>query len=354
MSIYSTEINNILKKGCYSLNNRKKNKFFFKQIKKLNEHHIRNCKNYKKITSLYNISKINELDNLPMLPTRLFKKYDLKSTNQKIVKIIESSGTSGISSKISLDNENAINQTLVLRKLFQDSFGKERFPMLVFDRNVKNKKKFDASMAAIMGFSIFGIEHTFALKENGQIDYSKIIQFYKKYKNKRKFLFGFTYKIYEILINKFDNKKFNLSFKNDFLLHGGGWKKLQNLKISNKLFKKKLKDKYQLTKVINYYGMVEQAGSIFFECEKNDYFHVSDFSEIFIRDKDLSLCKNNNKGIVQLLSILPKSYPGHNLLTEDIGEIIGVDDCSCGRKGKYFKIHGRVSNAELRGCSDVL
>jgi hypothetical protein len=41
------------------------------------------------------------------------------------------------------------------------------------------------------------------------------------------------------------------------------------------------------------------------------------------------------------------------LLTEDEGEILGEDDCPCGRLGKYFKIHGRVRGAEVRGCSDT-
>ena len=41
------------------------------------------------------------------------------------------------------------------------------------------------------------------------------------------------------------------------------------------------------------------------------------------------------------------------LLTEDEGVILGEDDCPCGRKGKYFHIHGRIKNAEIRGCSDT-
>jgi len=32
---------------------------------------------------------------------------------------------------------------------------------------------------------------------------------------------------------------------------------------------------------------------------------------------------------------------------------MGEDDCPCGRKGKYFVIHGRLKNAEVRGCSDT-
>ena len=43
----------------------------------------------------------------------------------------------------------------------------------------------------------------------------------------------------------------------------------------------------------------------------------------------------------------------HSLLTEDEGILLGEDDCPCGRKGKYFRIIGRLQNAEIRGCSDT-
>ena len=48
-----------------------------------------------------------------------------------------------------------------------------------------------------------------------------------------------------------------------------------------------------------------------------------------------------------------KCWPSIRILSEDTGEIIGEDDCSCGRLGKYFKVHGRVIDAEIRGCSDT-
>ena len=49
---------------------------------------------------------------------------------------------------------------------------------------------------------------------------------------------------------------------------------------------------------------------------------------------------------------LSQSYPGHSILSEDIGKIIGEDDCKCGANGKYFKIYGRLQKSEIRGCSD--
>ena len=74
--------------------------------------------------------------------------------------------------------------------------------------------------------------------------------------------------------------------------------------------------------VYNYYGMVEQTGSIFIESKKCEYLHTSIFSDILIRDEKFNLVKNGQKGLIQLLSLLPTSYPGHNILTEDIGEIV--------------------------------
>ena len=58
--------------------------------------------------------------------------------------------------------------------------------------------------------------------------------------------------------------------------------------------------------------------------------------------------------MIQLLSVLPTSYPGHNILTEDLGMILGEDDCDCGKMGKRFKVFGRLKKSEIRGCSDAI
>ena len=128
---------------------------------------------------------------------------------------------------------------------------------------------------------------------------------------------------------------------------------MNQIKVSNLLFKENLFRKNKFKKIINYYGLIEQTGSIFIECEICSCFNINDFSEILIRNKSFDILEEGQKGYIQLLSLLPTSYPGHSILTEDVGEIVKNKKCSCRSLGKQFLVHGRVENSEIRGCSDI-
>ena len=76
---------------------------------------------------------------------------------------------------------------------------------------------------------------------------------------------------------------------------------------------------------------------------------------MLIRDIYEQKCLPTKKsGFIQILSPIPNSYPGISILTDDIGEIIGEDDCTCGRKGKYFVFTKRSEKADPKGCGDTL
>ena len=78
---------------------------------------------------------------------------------------------------------------------------------------------------------------------------------------------------------------------------------MEAMKISNKIFKERLLSKIKLKNIYNYYGLVEQTGSIFIECSKSGCFVTSIFSDILIRDKHFSILSNGKKGIIQLFSL---------------------------------------------------
>lgn len=329
------------------------------ELNRLTNHHKKNCKLYKHyINTIFpNIKKIKKLEDIQWLPVRAFKNHELKSiTDNKVFKIMQSSGTSGTKSKIFLDKENARSQQLKLIEIFTKKFGKDRFPMLVIDSEkiIKDRLNFSARTAAINGFSIFSKFKTFALDDEMKINEKNLLDFFEKVSGKTFFIFGFTSIIWQFFIKNYKEKKLNFDFSKSFLLHGGGWKKLENANISQNEFKNKIQEIVGCSKIYNYYGMIEQTGSIFLECEYGNL-HAPNGSDFIIRSfKNLKPLKANQEGLIQLFSNIQTSYPGHSILSEDIGKFLPSNYCNCGSKRKVLKIIGRAKKAEVRGCSDAI
>ena len=352
----------ILKIPPYFLNKNEKIEMFNSRLNYLNKKHYVNCTEYKNILDAYGFDinkKVNYVD-LPFLPVALFKKLELKSVEKdSVFKVMHSSGTTGQSvSKIFLDRETASNQQKTLVKIVSDFTGSNRMPMLIIDcpSVIKDRNMFSARGAGILGFSIFGTDKTYALNDKMELNVEIIENFLAKHKGEKILLFGFTFMIWQHFYKellKLKKQGIFFDFSNGILIHGGGWKKLISEAVSKNEFKTNLTNVCGLKNIYDYYGMVEQTGCIYMECEKG-HFHASIFSDIIVRNPyDFSVCKFGESGIIQVISLIPESYPGHNLLTEDEGVILGEDDCPCGRKGKYFTISGRIKNAEIRGCSDT-
>jgi hypothetical protein len=106
--------------------------------------------------------------------------------------------------------------------------------------------------------------------------------------------------------------------------------------------------------VLDFYGMVEQVGSIFVDCAAG-HKHPPNFATVIIRDPlTFQPQPIGKEGLIEVVSLLPGSYPGQVLLTEDQGITYAVEDCPCGRKDVAFRFTSRVERAEPRGCGDVL
>jgi len=305
----------------------------------------------------YDCRQKKNLSMIPFLPVRLFKMFDLYSIpKETIIKTMTSSGTSGQKvSKIYLDKKATLNQTISLTKIVSTYLGSKRTPMIIIDTAsiLKDRKMFSARGAGILGFSIFGAKRIYALNEDMELNIDDVLSFIKQHQGNRFFIFGFTFMIYQHFINELKKRNLKIDLSNAVLIHGGGWKKLTKEAITTTEFRRLLYELCGIQSVHDYYGMVEQTGSIYMECE-NGNLHAPIFSDVIVRRAhDYSIADVGEQGIIQVLSVLPTSYPGHSLLTEDEGILLGEDDCSCGRLGKYFRIIGRIKNAEIRGCSDT-
>ena len=343
----------------YSLSRAEKNAFLTKHLLALTRHHYEKCPEYKKILDSisFDMEKVTDYKQIPFLPVRLFKMYELKSVAaEDVVKTMTSSGTTGQQvSKIFLDRQTSALQTKVLTKIVSSFLGKQRVPMLILDTSavVKNRAMFSARGAGILGFSMFGTDRLYAFDEEMKLNVEAIKAFLEKHSGETIFLFGFTFMIWQHFYKELKASGFRPDLSKGVLIHGGGWKKLVSEAVSPADFKAALHDVCGIEHIYDYYGMVEQTGSIYVECECG-HLHTSVFSDVICRrPKDFSECDFGEEGLIETVSVLPESYPGHALLTEDTGVVLGEDDCPCGRKGKYFKINGRIAKAEIRGCSDT-
>lgn len=344
----------------YSLPKTEKQQYMYEGLMDLTRRHQQGCSAYAAILHAigWEAEKATHIEDIPMIPVRLFKQYELLSVpKEEIIKTMTSSGTSGQAvSRIFLDRQNVRDQTKTLYEIIMSYLGHQRLPLLMLDTALalKDRSMFSARGAGIVGFSTFGRNTVYALDENMQLDIEKIRQFLEKHDDETILMFGYTYMIWQYVIRALEDAGISLPLKRGILFHIGGWKKLKDQAVDTLTYNQRLNACLGgHIEIHNYYGMAEQLGSVFVECE-HGHMHCSNYSDVLIRNPaDLSSCGVGQRGLIQLVSLLPTSYPGHSLLTEDEGEIQGEDDCPCGRKGKYFKIYGRIKGAELRGCSDT-
>lgn len=333
---------------------------YLEEMRSLTEFHAGRCEPYRRILDAVHGPERSfaSLADLPFLPVRLFKEIELRSqAAEAVVKTLTSSGTSGQRpSRIFLDKETSAAQAHALVRITRSFLGNKRLPMMVLDHAavLKDRASFSARGAGILGFAQFGSDMTYALEaETMRPAWDVIESFLERHRGERILLFGFTFILWLHLLRAAEEANRTLDFGDSILIHGGGWKKLVDARVSNSEFKTRLRDVLGIRAVHNYYGMVEQTGSIYMECEAG-YFHAADYSEILIRHpRTLAEQPHGTAGLIETMSTIPRSYPGHILLTEDLGIVHGSDGCSCGRRGTYFTVLGRLQSAELRGCSDT-
>jgi phenylacetate-coenzyme A ligase PaaK-like adenylate-forming protein len=352
------DLTDVMQWPVYGLDPAIKSSLLLDELNALTTHHANGCESYQDILKkLWVRCEAKDLKDIPFLPVRLFKHERLLSVpTEDVVKTMTSSGTSGQSvSQIFLDKKTAAMQIKVLSKIMANFVGTQRLPMLVIDcrATVSDRLRFSARTAGILGFSMFGRDVVYALDDDMTLNIDRVQQFLDKYAEQPLLIFGFTFMIWKHLVESLQMSHSTLNLDQGILIHGGGWKQLEDQAVSAEEFKSQLKSVTGISRVHNYYGMVEQTGSIFMECEQG-FLHASAWADVLVRDPlDFKVLPLGQSGLIQLLSLIPHSYPGHSLLSEDEGVIGGLDGCACGRRGTFFKVLGRIQQAEKRGCSDT-
>jgi len=301
---------------------------------------------------------------LPYLPVGVFKANPPLSlvNTDNVVRTLTSSATTGQTpSRIVLDSATSKRMGKGVLTIVRDFIGSARRPYLVIDtpENLAAQGQISARGAAIQALRSFATEIVSCLRpgKNGDSDLEieKLLSCAAKWKDGEVLVYGFTYVIWTHFVEPLERAGITLDLPNVRVLHSGGWKRLEQQAVTREVFNRGVAHVFGSSpeRVIDFYGMVENVGVIYPDCEHGNK-HVPAFAEVVVRDPlTLAPVKAGERGLIQVCSVLPTSFPGFLLLTEDRAEVISYDNCPCGRKGTSFRFAGRVPKAEVRGCGNL-
>ena len=335
--------------SVFTLSQAEREETLLKELTGLIAHHREHCAPYDRILTANGYLGAATIEELPWLPVRLFKNLELKSIpDDEVFKVLTSSGTTGEVSQIYLDKAAAATQTRQLGATMATVLGPKRLPMILVDTKslLKDRRSFSARGAGVLGMATFGRDHLWSM----DADVDALRDWLAKNGDQPFLIFGFTFLVWQHLYEV--AKTHGLDLSNGILIHSGGWKKLVDQSVDPAEFRRLLAAETGLTQVFNYYGMVEQIGTIFLEGPSGGSLYCPDFADVIVRDPQTwRELPPGKPGLLEVVSTLPTSYPGNVLLTEDLGVVHGVDDGDW--PGKRFSVLGRLPRAEARGCSDT-
>ena len=346
----------LIDRSVYGLAQREKESALLLELAQLTRRHRAACPGYARILdALGTGDAFRSLEDIPFLPVHLFKTHRLASVpDEEVFKVLTSSGTTGQAvSRIYLDRETANFQSRALARIMSTMLGPARLPMILVDTAsiLSDRSVFSARAAGIRGMMTFGRSHFFALADDMSLDVDGLKRFLAVHSNQRILLFGFTFMVWKYFAPEVEAT--GLRFKDAILVHSGGWKKLTEEAVDNATFKRQIGAMTGISTIRDFYGMAEQVGSVFVEGD-DGLLHPPAFADVIIRDPvSLAPLPPGQVGVAQVISVLPRSYPGHSLLTEDQAVVHSVDSPGTAFGGKAFSVLGRVPRSELRGCSDT-
>lgn len=298
---------------------------------------------------------------LPCLPVASFKReppLSLVAAGTE-TRVVTSSATTGQApSRIAIDAATSRRMTRGAAAVLKDFIGAGRRPLLVIDtpEQVAGSTSLSARGAAIRAVLPFATSTTTCLigDELG-LDRDALDAFATEHRGEPVLLYGFTWILWTRLIRPLADAGESLGLGGAHILHSGGWKRLQQDRVDRSTFDAAAARAIGCPpeKVVDFYGMVEHVGVVYPDCSEGSK-HAPSFAEVIVRDPlTFAPVDEGGAGLIQVCSVLPSSFPGHLLLTEDMAQVVSYDGCPCGRRGIAFRFTSRVPKAELRGCSDV-
>ncbi len=329
------------------------------ELNALTAHHRAGCPDFGRL-SANGDGGAASLDALPYVHVGVFKHLNLRTEASDISHrrtLLSSATSTGASSKIAMDAQSSVMQSRSVANVLRDFVGESRRPLLVLDssRSLRSRRQVSARIAAALGLQPLASEMRFLLGDAGDPDTMQWGELEAVLgDHDAVMIYGFTWILWFAwgAVTMPDSVRAALRGKTIHFVHSGGWKKLEEQRVDRKRFDGALLQGLSPdSRVVDYYGLVEQIGIIYPLCEHGSR-HVPVWAEVIVRDPWTGAALAEEIGQLQLLNTLARGAPYHSVLTEDRGRLL-PGDCPCGRVGRRFELIGRIPKAEVRGCANV-
>ena len=309
-------------------------KSFEKLSLELFNFHHRENENYRNFCDNINIdlSKINCIEKIPFLPIVLFKnkKISIKNINHEI--IFESSGTGGLKSKHFIKDLKLYNESI--EECFKNFYG-EISDYIIIGVTPSIESKNNSSLIYMINQLIKKSnkkESQFLM--NSDVFYSLTKKLERE--NKKYIVYGLSHALLDLL----DGKDYNL--KESIFIETGGMKGLRDEIEKDKLHKI-ISDGFNTNNVHSEYAMTELLSQSY--SSEKQVFMTPAWKKVLIKDfNDPLKVKRNGRGFLNIIDLANK-YSCPFISTEDVGEVY---------ENGNFKLFGRGSDADLRGCNLML
>ena len=328
------------------------------EMNELTEWHMEGCSEYRRVWPDWRPAA--RIKDMPYLHAGLFKHVLFKTGGEGIEhqRTLTSSSTSGADpSKIVLDRRSSELQARSSIAILKEMVGGEMRPLIVLDSAgaLRQRGEVMARVAAAMSLRPLAAEIHFVLddvQDADSMNWRQIAEIFRKHDDV--LVYGFTWILWKAWAAAEipAEAAAAMAGKRIHFVHSGGWKKLEQVKVGQPEFDAALLRGLRAdSKVVDYYGLVEQVGVIYPICEAG-YRHAPRWSAVVVRNPWTMQPAVDEEGLLQLVNVLAWGAPYHSVLTEDLGRVM-PGSCPCGRAGTRFELLGRAPNAEVRGCANV-
>ena len=286
---------------------------------------------YSQYCKLINVKakSIKKIKDIPFLPIQFFKNYTVSSYN-KHTHSFKSSGTGGKRSVHHIKDINIYIESFT--QCFEENFGSINntvflglLPSYIEQGN--------SSLIYMVDYLIQKSNR----KESGFYlnDYKKLYDLILKLEKSEKkiILIGVSYALLDFIDN------FSLSTKNLVIIETGGMKGRRK-EITREELHDKLKRGFNSNNIKSEYGMTELLSQAY--SNTNGIFKSPPWLKILVREiNDPLYVKSHGKGALNFIDLANVNSCSF-IASDDIGEVY---------RDSSFKVLGRLSDSEIRGCN---